>query len=138
MVPSPGVCPLAMSFSLRGMRSANTASATGPPGIIFAAISACSSMKAASMQARSTKEMPSSGDHHREAELVGALDVRLVPHRTARLHHRRNSGRRRRLDAVGERVERVGGARAAHCAAIRLLRRDLPRLHPVLLAGTDA
>ena len=31
----PGVCPLAMSFSLRGTRSANTASATGPPGIIL-------------------------------------------------------------------------------------------------------
>ena len=36
MVPRPGVWPLAIRFSLRGTRSANTASATGPPGIIFA------------------------------------------------------------------------------------------------------
>ena len=32
-VASPGVWPFAFSFSMRGSRSANTASATGPPGI---------------------------------------------------------------------------------------------------------
>ena len=46
--------------------------------------------------------------------------------------------RRGGFDAVGERVERVRRARAADRAAGRLLRRDLARLDPVLLAGADA
>ena len=35
-VASPGTCPCSRSFSIRGARSAKTASATGPPGIITA------------------------------------------------------------------------------------------------------
>ena len=43
-----------------------------------------------------------------------------------------------RLDAVGERVERVAGARAAGGPTGRLGRGDLTGLDPVLLAGADA
>ena len=52
-------------------RSANTASATGPPGIIFA-------RHRHSVLGRtlvSVQEVAFAGEHHREAELVGALDV---------------------------------------------------------------
>src|SRR5581483_189455 len=43
-----------------------------------------------------------------------------------------------RLDAVGERVERVARARAALGAPVGLLRRDLTRFDAVLLPGADA
>ena len=46
--------------------------------------------------------------------------------------------RGRGLDAVGERIERVARARAARRPPGGLLRRDLARLDPVLLPGTDA
>ena len=82
----------------------------------------------------SVEEVPFAGEHHREAELVGALDDLLVAHRAARLDHRRDARRGRGLDAVGERVERVARARAAARAARGLLRRDLARLDAVLLA----
>ena len=108
-----------------GSSSANTASATGPPGIIRA-VNAIS------------EEVPFSGEHHGHAELVGALDVGLVAHRTTRLHDHGHARRGRRLDAVGERVEGVGRARAASGATVGLLRRDLARLHPVLLSRADA
>ena len=75
----PGVCPLAISFSLRGTRSANTASATGPPGIILRSSSS------------SVEEVPFAGEHHGDAELVGAFDVGLVAHRATRLHHDRDA-----------------------------------------------
>src|SRR5262249_9209508 len=100
IVPSPGVCPFSMSFSLRGTRSSNTAPATGPPGIILAAM--CSSPGDGLVE-----EVSFAGEHHREAELVGAFDVRFVAHRAAGLHDHRDAGGRGRLDAVGERVERV-------------------------------
>ena len=47
---------------MRGSRSANTASATGPPGII----------SRHRRILRSVQEVPFAGEHHREAELVGA------------------------------------------------------------------
>ena len=66
------------------------------------------------------------------------LDDLLVAHRAARLDDHRDARGGGRLDAVGERVERVARARAARGAAGGLLRRDLARLDPVLLPGADA
>ena len=57
------------------------------------------------------EEVPFAGEHHREPELVGALDDLLVAHRAARLDDGGDAGRGRGLDAVLERIERV--ARAA-------------------------
>ena len=65
------------------------------------------------------QEVPFAGEHHREAELVGLLDDRVVAHRAAGLDHGRDARARRGLDAVGERVERVARARAALRAAAR-------------------
>ena len=56
----------------------------------------------------SVEEVPFAGEHHGDAELVGALDVGLVAHRATGLHDHRDAGRGRGLDAVGERVEGVG------------------------------
>src|SRR5262245_62253593 len=112
---------------MRGARSANTASATGAPGIMTALI------RPSSMQ-----EMPFAGEDHRESELVGPLDHDVVAHCTAGLHHHCHPGRGRRLDAVGEGIERVARACAADSAARRLLGGDLTRLDAVLLPGSDA
>src|SRR3954449_6202959 len=113
---------------MRGSRSANTASATGAPGIMAAAISASPSMQ----------EVTFAGEDHCEAELVGTFDDDVVAHRAAGLHHHRDARGCRSLDAVGERIERVARARATGGAAGRLLRRDLARLDPVLLTRADA
>ena len=116
----PAACArCAMSFSMRGTRSANTASATGRPGISLAVIGR-----------PSVQEVPFAREDHREPELVGLFDHLLVADRTARLHHHRDARGRRGFDAVGERVERVRRARAARGPAGRLLRRDLARLAP--------
>ena len=76
----------------------------------------------------SVQEVPFAGEHHREAELVGALDDRrrrcIAPPgwmTTA------TPGRGRGLDAVGERIERVARARAA---ARRGRRPSSPRSRP--------
>src|SRR5580765_8583538 len=84
------------------------------------------------------EEVSFAGEDHREPELVGLLDDGFVAHRAARLDDRGDAGRRRRLDAVFEGIERVARARAAAGASGCLLRRDFSRLDPVLLAGTDA
>ena len=42
------------------------------------------------------QEVPFAGEHHREAELVGLLDDRVVTHRAAGLDHRGHTGRARR------------------------------------------
>ena len=57
-----------------------------------------------------------------------------MPARTRVVH----AGCGRGLDTVGERVERVGRARAALRAPRGLLRRDLAGLHAVLLPRADA
>src|SRR5690348_16270743 len=111
---------------MRGSRSANTASATGAPGMRFAV------MRSPSMQ-----EVPLSGEDHREAELVGARDVRIVAHRAAGLDDDGDARARGGPDAVGERVERVACARAVLGPTIGLLGRDLARFDPVLLTGAD-
>src|SRR5947199_5631879 len=109
---------------MRGSRSANTASATGAPGITTALIS--------------VKKVPFTCEDHGDIELVGLGDVLLVAHRSTGLDDHRDTGFGRRLDAVGEGIERVTRARAALGASGRLLRRDLSRLDTVLLSGTDA
>ena len=53
----------------------------GAPGIITARHRRLHSME----------EVPFAGEHHREAELVGALDDRLVAHRAAGLHDHRDA-----------------------------------------------
>src|SRR3954464_11635774 len=84
------------------------------------------------------EEVPFAGEHHRDAELVGLRDRGIVLHRAARLDDDGNTGLRGRLDAVGERVERVARTRAALGAPRRLLGRDLPGLDAVLLPRADA
>src|SRR3954451_2626754 len=133
MVPSPGVCPFTTSFSLRGIRSSNTASATGAPGIIVTVIT-----RPLSLRYRSVQEVPFPREHHRETTLVGALDDLLVADRAAGLQHHRDPGVGRGIDTIGERVERVGRGGAAAGATGVLLRRDLTRLHTVLLPRADA
>src|SRR2546423_1270833 len=105
---------------MRGSRSANTASATGPPGIRTAAMS--------------VQEVTLAGEDHGDVELVGLCDVLLVPHRSAGLDDDGDAGFGRGLDAVRERVEGVARARAALRASGGLLRRDLAGLHSVLLS----
>ena len=86
----------------------------------------------------SVQEVPLAGEDHGDAELVGPGDVLVVLHRAARLHDHRHAGVGGRLDAVGEREERVARAGAALGPAGGLLRGDLAGLDPVLLAGADA
>src|SRR5262245_44563171 len=116
-----------MSFSMRGSRSANTASATGAPGMSLAVIAS-----------PSVQEVAFAGEHHGEAELVGAFEYLLVADRTARLDDDRYPGVRGRLHTIGEGIERVRRARTADGAPGGLARRDLAGLHTVLLSGTDA
>src|SRR5262245_3228870 len=133
MVPSPGRWPAATSLSMRGARSANTASATGPPGMIFAC-----PVPTRSVSPRLVQEVPFAGQHHRDPELVGARDVRIVAHGASGLDDHGDPGVGRRLDAVREREERVARARAALRTSRGLLRRDLAGLDAVLLARADA
>jgi hypothetical protein len=53
-------------------------------------------------------EVTHAGQHHRDVVLVGGVDDFLVAHRTARMNHRGDAGRSRRIDAVAERKEGVG------------------------------
>ena len=52
--------------------------------------------------------MPPSGEHHRQAVLVGGGDDFRVANRAAGLHHRGRAGGGDRVEAVAEREERVG------------------------------
>src|SRR4051794_36541626 len=117
MVPSPGVWPAAISAAIRGSRSAKTASATGPPGSMRAVIVGSSVL-----------ELALAGEDHRHTELVGPGDVLVVVHRAAGLDDHGDAGRGGCLDAVGERVERVAGARPALGPAGGLLGGDLAGL----------
>ena len=79
----------------------------------------CHSMQASlNAGVPSMQEVALAGEHHGEAELVGLLDASRR-RRTTRLHHHRDTRAGRGLDAVGERVERVGRARAARGATRR-------------------
>jgi probable blue pigment (indigoidine) exporter len=68
-------------------------------------------------RAGSVQEVALAGEDHGHAQLVGAGDVGVVPDRAPGLDDDRHTRLGRRLDAVGERVERVAGARPAPRAA---------------------
>ena len=57
--------------------------------------------------------MPSVGEQHGDAVLVGSGDDLLVPHRAARLHDRAHPGRRGGVGTVAEREERIAREDAA-------------------------
>ena len=91
------MCPFAMSFSMRGTRSSNTASATGP----------------ARHHLRSHRRPHQCRKCRSPVNTIASPSSSAVsmtfssPTDAARLHHHRHAGGRGRLDAVGERVERV-------------------------------
>src|SRR5690606_32331876 len=58
----------------------------------------------------SVPEVPVPREDHRQAELVGGGEDLRVPDRAARLHDGGHPRRRRGVEAVAEREERVGGA----------------------------
>ena len=94
---------------MRGSRSANTASATGAPGIMTALMRSLHQWRKCRSPVN-TIARPSSS---------ARLDDLLVAHRAAGLDDHRDAGGGGRLDAVGERVERVARARAARGPARR-------------------
>ncbi len=61
--------------------------------------------------AASVAEVAFAGEDHGDAVFVGGGDHLVVADRAARLDHRRDPGRGRRVEAVAEREERVAGAR---------------------------
>src|SRR3954464_7033978 len=99
MVARPGWWPAPTSASIRGFRSWNTASATGAPGIMIAAISRpptpCAFGHSVTTGVppstkrwrtwRSMLELPFSGHDHGDAVLVGGGDELVVPQGAARL-----------------------------------------------------
>src|SRR4029453_17615532 len=103
MVPSPTRLPSAASFCPRSSASARTASATGAP----------SRSRAVMWVGPLVVEVSFAGEHHGQAQLVGPGDVLLVPHGPPGLDDHRDPGRRGGFDPVGERIERVAGARTA-------------------------
>ena len=73
----------------------------------------------------SVPEVPHSGEHHRQARLVGGGDHFVVADRAARLDHRGRAGLDRGEQAVGEGEEGVRGDRRA----------DRARLGPAVRLG---
>src|SRR3954467_8577337 len=96
MVARPGGWPASRSFSIRGCRSANTASATGPPGSIRAVIGAPSMEEV-------TRFREVQGDTGRLAR----FDRLVVTHRTARLDDGADACVDQHLRPVGEGEESV-------------------------------
>src|SRR3712207_4128988 len=83
------------------------------------------------------EEVPFAGEDHGHAVLVGGSDQLVAAEGTARLDHHRDLGGGCSVEAVAERVERVGGARSALGATRRLPGCDLAGVDPALLAGAD-
>src|SRR3954452_15313329 len=107
MVARPGGCPASRSFSIRGARSAKTASATGPPGSIRAVIAV-----------PSVKEVPGIGEVQRDTGRLARVDCLVVTHRAARLDDGADTGVDQHLRPVGKWEEGIAcGYRALRAVA---------------------
>src|SRR5947199_6870578 len=127
MVARPGGWPASRSLSIRGARSAKTASATGPPGSIRAVIAV-----------PSMEEVTRFGEVQGDTGRLAGLDCLVVAHRAARLDDGADAGVDQHLRPVGKGEERVTCGYRTFRAVAGTRDSEAARVDPVDLTHADA